>query len=154
MKRDEFKKMHVIQQTQKIHPVRDEIIITAMKFVTYLTALFELRNVNFLPILSPYGTFHCKLLPSRNRDFVLSLNCAYFWFACNEWDFSELTYRCREKSCSVNESLYQQKVWLKQLHVMQLGIVTIHSKKLIVFATFNNFAFVEHTNQIGLTNGG
>ena len=36
MKRDEFKKMHVIQQTQKIHPVRDEIIITAMKFVTYL----------------------------------------------------------------------------------------------------------------------
>ena len=144
MKRDEVK---------KIHPVRDEIIITAMKFVTYLTALFELRNVNFLPILSPYGTFHCKLVPSRNRAFVLSLNCAYFWFACNERDFSEVTYRCREKSYSANEQPYQE-VWLKQLHVMQLGIVTIQGKKLIVFATFNNFAFVEHTNQIGLTNGG
>jgi len=43
-----------------------------MKFVTYLTALFELRNTNFLPILSPYGTWHCKLVPSRNRVFVLS----------------------------------------------------------------------------------
>ena len=64
--------MHGIQRIQKIRPVRDEIIITAMKFVTYLTALFELRNTNFLPILSPYGTFNCKLLLSRNRALVLS----------------------------------------------------------------------------------
>jgi hypothetical protein len=40
--------MHGKQQTLEIRPVRDEIIITAMKFVTYLTALFELRNTNFL----------------------------------------------------------------------------------------------------------
>jgi len=47
-------------------------ISTSAKFVTYLTALFELRNANFLPILSPYGTFHCKLVPSRNRAIVPS----------------------------------------------------------------------------------
>jgi|GEM_PF-1046249 len=62
-----------MQQTQEISPVRDEIIFTAMKFVKYLTTLFELRNVNFLPILSPCEIFHCKLVPSRNRAFVLSL---------------------------------------------------------------------------------
>jgi len=60
-----------MQQTQEIRPVRDKII-TVMKFVTYLRALFELRNANFLPILSSYGTFHCKLVPYRNRAFVLS----------------------------------------------------------------------------------
>jgi len=62
-------------------------------------ALFELRNANFLPILSPYGTFHCKLVPSHHRAIVpshhraivLSLNRAYFWFACYERDFSEMT---------------------------------------------------------------
>ncbi len=33
-----------MQQTQKIRPVRDEIIITAMKFVMHLKAIFELCN--------------------------------------------------------------------------------------------------------------
>jgi hypothetical protein len=37
------------------------------KFVTYLSALFELRNANFLPILSPYETFH-----SKTRSIALS----------------------------------------------------------------------------------
>ncbi len=72
---------HGRQKTQEIRPVKDEIIITAMKFVTYLTAIFELRNANFLPILSPYGTFHCKLVPSRNRAIVpscyLSIMCIF-----------------------------------------------------------------------------
>ena len=80
--------MHGMQQTQKIRLVR---IIKAIKFVTYLKAIFELRNANFLPILSPYGTFHCKLVPSRNRAILLSLNYVYFWFTCNEIDFSEVT---------------------------------------------------------------
>ena len=62
-------------------------ISTSAKFETYLTALFELRNANFLPILSPCGTFHCKLVLSCLRVIVLSLNRAYFWFACNERDF-------------------------------------------------------------------
>jgi len=70
-----------MQQTQEIRPVRDEIIITSIKFVTYLTVLFELRITYFLPILSPYGTFHCKLVPSRNRAFVpscyLSIVCIF-----------------------------------------------------------------------------
>jgi len=48
-------------------------IKTSAEFVTYLSALFELRNANFLPILSPYGTFHCKLVPSFHRAIVLSL---------------------------------------------------------------------------------
>ena len=83
--------MYGMELTQEIRPVRDEIIITAMKFITYLSELFELRNANFLPILSPYGTFHCKLVPSRNRAILLSLNYVYFWFTCNEIDFSEVT---------------------------------------------------------------
>ncbi len=82
-----------MQLTQEIRPVRDEIIITAMKFITYLSELFELRNANFLPILSLYGIFHCKLVPSFHRAIVLSLNRAYFWFACNERDFSEVTLK-------------------------------------------------------------
>ena len=59
-----------MELTQEIRPVRDEIIITAMKFITYLTAIFELRNANFLPILSPYGTFHCKLVLSCHLSIV------------------------------------------------------------------------------------
>gem|GEM_PF-819459 len=66
-------------------------ISTSAEFITYLSALFELRNANFLLILSPYVTFHCKLVPSYHRAIVLSLNRTYFWFACNERDFSEWT---------------------------------------------------------------
>jgi len=63
-------------------------ISTSAKFVTYLTALFELRNANFLPILSPYGTFHCKFIPSFHHPIVLSCYRAIsHWFACNEIDF-------------------------------------------------------------------
>ena len=47
-------------------------ISTSAKFVRYLTALFELRNANFLPILSPYGTFHCKFVPSYFGAFTPS----------------------------------------------------------------------------------
>jgi len=66
-------------------------ISTSAKFETYLSALFELRNATFLPILSPYGTFHCKLVPSHHCAIVLSLNRAYFCFSYNERDFSEVT---------------------------------------------------------------
>ena len=67
-------------------------ISTSAKFVTYLSALFELRNANFLPILSPYETFHSKLVPSHFHAFTPSCFCAItHWFACNERDFSEVT---------------------------------------------------------------
>jgi|GEM_PF-696475 len=79
-----------MKQTQEIRPVMDEIIIIAMKFVTHQSALFELRNANSLVILSLYGTFHCKLIPSCNRAIVLSCHRAIsHWFACNERDFSD-----------------------------------------------------------------
>jgi len=64
-----------MELTQEIRPVRDEIIITAMKFITYLSELFELRNANFLPILSLYGIFHCKLVPSFHR--AISQLCVF-----------------------------------------------------------------------------
>jgi len=59
-------------------------IKTSAEFETYLSALFELRNANFLPVLSSYGTFHYKRVPSCYRAIT-------HWFACNESDFSVVT---------------------------------------------------------------
>ena len=53
-----------------INELAHQHISTSAKFVTYLSELFELRNANFLLILSLYGTFHCKLVPSCHLSIV------------------------------------------------------------------------------------
>jgi len=72
---------HGRQKTQEIRPVKDEIIITAMKFVTYLRQYLNYVMQTFYQYYVPTGHFILNSCHIRNRAIVLSLNLAYFWFA-------------------------------------------------------------------------
>ncbi len=51
------------------------------------------------------------LAPSCYRAIVLSLKRAYFWFACNERDFSEVTHFFISQRLSVSAVIGSKKLY-------------------------------------------